>query len=31
MQNHTDIELYKYDASGSVTEYHAMIHVTIQH
>ncbi len=28
MQNHTDIELYKYDASGSVTEYHAMIHVT---
>ena len=28
MQNHTDIELYKYDASGGVTEYHAMIHVT---
>ena len=28
MQNHTDIELYKYDASGGVIEYHAMIHVT---
>ena len=28
MHNKTDIELFKYDGMGGVTEYHAMIHIT---